>query len=179
MKTSLTQIYESLWAKTTNSWDKINKLASPEVLVPKDIKDKQDAQKRADVVVVDKITPSGINSLVNKDDFLPKDEKDTGKMQLPDLQEIEEGLMGQDMGPTSAMAGFGLSPVALTPAGGYYDKNTCPDLPAPEDSGEFSGQGIGGRLVAPQLFVPSEGVVNKITEDADRNRSMRLSKYDR
>lgn len=179
MKTNLSQIYESLWAKTTNSWKDINKLASPEVLVPKDIKDRQDAQKRPDAVTLSKTSPSKINSLVAKDDFLPKDEKDTGKRQLPDLQEIEEGLMGHDAGGLATAGGLGFAPVALEPAGGYYDKNTCPDLPAPESTGQFGSQQIGGRLVAPQTFVPAESAVKKINEDANRNRAMRLSKFDR
>jgi hypothetical protein len=129
--------------------------------------------------------PSGLNSLEAERTFVPGKDKDAKVMQLKQMQDklhkLEEELMEVELSNeafmtpdngTNIMGRSLFTGAALEPSNGY-DRNYCPDPPAPEEMGG-PDQDSSAALVAPQQFIPKEQAA--LAEHIERNRKSRLSK---
>jgi len=193
-KTNSLQEAFNLWeaSSSSKSWEdgkpeEKNPHPAPE---PK----KEKPYKKPETVVLSKDTPSGWNTLESEVSQVPGSDKDKDVMQLQQMQdtlhkleeelmslelegEMEEGMITPDAGPSgygfSAYAPFG-GTVMQPPSG--YERNTCPDPPAPEEGGGMPGLDVSDTIIAPKDFVPKEGVHKRLTEHISRMEKARRAK---
>lgn len=131
---------------------------------------------------LDTETPSGLNSLELPKEFVPGKDKDAKVMQLKsEIEKLEEVLLEYELEeafvtPDKGVGGLTRSlftGAALQPPNGY-DKNFCPDPPAPEEGPGYR-QDSSATIIAPQQFIPKEEMA-KLARILEHNRRTRMAK---
>jgi hypothetical protein len=163
MTTSLKNAW-ALWEKAEKGWEsgKPEGKKTEVYTAPEPTKEKKyEKPVRTDA---QKDTPSGLNTLENGKEYVPGKDKDAKVMQLKTElakleealmdMEIEEAFMTPDIGTSTQGLGV-MAGTAVEPAG-TYDRNFCPDPPAPEESGNVPQQDPSDALVAQKQFIPRE-----------------------
>jgi hypothetical protein len=89
------------------------------------------------------------------------------------VSSLDEAFMTPDTG-TSVLGRSLFSGAALEPPN-QYDRNFCPDPPAPEEGSNAQDQDASATLIAPKQFIPKEDL-SRVMEAIEWNRKTRLAK---
>jgi hypothetical protein len=170
----------NLWEKVEKGWES----GEPEGKKLEGQKPKEDeSYKKHETIILQTKTPSGFNALEAEREFVPGKDKDAKVMQLEtEIAKLEEALMELELSEafitpdngTSVLGRSLFSGAALEPPNGY-DRNFCPDPPAPEEGTNAQDQDASATLIAPKQFVPKEDL-SRVMEAIEWNRKTRLAK---
>lgn len=182
MTTSLKTAWK-LWEDTEKGWETAKPAKGKPDPTPPKAKANSSSDHEPEIVVAQSETPSKLNSLENEDSFVPGHDKDADLMQLEtELDRLEEALLEYElaemMTPDVGVSNYGLGLLG----GGIglnvrhtYDRNYCPDPPAPEESGDVPSLDPSNTLLAPKTFIPKEDK-KAIAERMEQDRRTRLKK---